>query len=42
MAAPTTAPAGDNPYGLLQALQEGGLISWTVFIILVAMSIFSF
>jgi len=42
MAAPTTAPAGDNPYGLMQALQEGGLISWTVFIILVAMSIFSF
>ena len=49
MAAPTTlmlaaaaAPAGDNPYGLLQALQEGGLISWTVFIILVAMSVFSF
>jgi biopolymer transport protein ExbB len=42
MAAPTTAPAGENPYGLLQALQEGGLISWTVFIILVAMSIFSF
>jgi len=41
MAAPTT-PAGDNPYGLLQALQEGGLISWTVFIILVAMSVFSF
>jgi biopolymer transport protein ExbB len=42
MAAPTTTPAGGNPYGLLQALQEGGLISWTVFIILVAMSIFSF
>ena len=49
MAAPTTlllaaaaAPAGDNPYGLMQALQEGGLISWTVFIILVAMSVFSF
>ena len=41
MAAPTT-PAGDNPYGLMQALQEGGLISWTVFIILVAMSVFSF
>ncbi len=26
----------------MQALQEGGLISWTVFIILVAMSVFSF
>jgi len=42
LAAAAAAPAGDNPYGLLQALQEGGLISWTVFIILVAMSIFSF
>ncbi len=42
MAAPTTAPAGDNPYGLLQALHEGGLISWTVFIILVACRSFSF
>src|SRR5919112_4918389 len=41
MATPAAAPA-DNPYGLMQALQEGGLISWTVFIILVAMSIFSF
>src|SRR5512139_3375461 len=48
MAAPTlilaaaAAPAGENPYGLLAALQEGGLISWSVFIILVAMSVFSF
>ena len=42
MATPAAAPAGGNPYGLMQALQEGGLISWTVFIILVAMSIFSF
>ena len=41
MAAPTPA-AGENPYGLFQALAEGGLISWTVFIILVGMSIFSF
>jgi biopolymer transport protein ExbB len=41
-AAAAPAAGGDNPYGLLQALQEGGLISWTVFIILVAMSIFSF
>ena len=32
MAAPT---ASENPYGLMQALQEGGLISWTTFIILV-------
>jgi len=41
MAAPTPA-AGENPYGLMQALNEGGLISWTVFIILVGMSVFSF
>ena len=40
--AAAAAPAGDNPYGLMQALQEGGLISWTTFIILVAMSVFSF
>ena len=48
MAAPTlilaaaAAPAGDSPYGLMQALQEGGLISWATFIILVGMSVFSF
>ena len=42
MATPAAAPAGNNPYGLFQALQQGGLISWTVFIILVGMSIFSF
>ena len=42
MAAPTTAPAGDSPYGLMQALHEGGLISWATFIILVGMSVFSF
>jgi biopolymer transport protein ExbB len=40
MAAP--APAAENPYGLMAALQEGGLISWTVFIILVIMSVGSF
>jgi biopolymer transport protein ExbB len=39
MAAPA---ANENPYGLWQALEEGGIISWTVFIILVAMSVFSF
>ena len=38
----TPAPAGDNPYGLMQALQEGGLISWTTFIILVIMSLGTF
>ena len=40
MAAP--AATGENPYGLMQALNEGGLISWATFIILVAMSVFSF
>ena len=35
-------PAAANPYGLMQALQQGGIISWTVFIILVIMSIGSF
>jgi biopolymer transport protein ExbB len=42
MATPAAAPAADNPYGLMQALQEGGLISWTVFIILVVMSVGTF
>ncbi|MFC7537143.1 MotA/TolQ/ExbB proton channel family protein [Sphingomonas sp. GCM10030256] len=41
MAAPA-APGGESPYGLLAALNEGGLISWATFIILVAMSVFSF
>ncbi len=41
MATPAPA-AADNPYGLMQALQEGGLISWTVFIILVIMSVGTF
>lgn len=31
------APQGENPYGLMQALEEGGLISQTVFAILVVM-----
>jgi biopolymer transport protein ExbB len=42
MATPAAAPAAANPYGLVQALQEGGLISWTVFIILVIMSVGTF
>jgi biopolymer transport protein ExbB len=43
LTAAAAAPAADdNPYGLFQALKEGGVISWTVFIILVAMSVFSF
>jgi biopolymer transport protein ExbB len=38
-AAPT---ATENPYGLMPALQQGGIIAWSVFIVLVGMSIFSF
>jgi biopolymer transport protein ExbB len=34
--------ASQNPYGLLEALEQGGVIAWTVFIILCGMSIFSF
>ena len=42
-AAAAAAPAaGDNPYGLMQALEQGGIIAWSVFIILVGMSVFSF
>jgi biopolymer transport protein ExbB len=41
-AAAAPAAGGANPYGLLPALQQGGIIAWSVFIILVAMSIFSF
>jgi biopolymer transport protein ExbB len=37
----TAAPA-ENPYGLMQALEEGGPISWSVFIILVIMSLGTF
>ncbi|RST31674.1 MotA/TolQ/ExbB proton channel family protein [Sphingomonas ginkgonis] len=44
MAAAATAPAAAdaNPYGLFQALKEGGVISWTVFTILVIMSVGTF
>ena len=42
-ASPTAAAAaGENPYGLRAALEQGGVIAWSVFIILVAMSVFSF
>jgi biopolymer transport protein ExbB len=34
--------AGGNPYGLIPALQQGGIIAISVFSILVIMSIFSF
>ena len=36
------AAGGENPYGLLPALQQGGIIAWSVFVILVGMSIISF
>jgi biopolymer transport protein ExbB len=42
MAAPTPAAAGENPYGLMAALEQGGIIAWAVFLILVFMSVFSF
>jgi len=32
------AAANSNPYGLMAALHQGGIIAWTVFIILVIMS----
>jgi biopolymer transport protein ExbB len=40
--AAAAAKAGENPYGLWAALQQGGVIAWSVFLILVAMSVFSF
>jgi biopolymer transport protein ExbB len=36
--APGAEAANSNPYGLLAALEQGGTIAWTVFIILVIMS----
>ena len=41
-AAAPAAAKGENPYGLIPALREGGLISQTVFGILVLMSVISF
>jgi biopolymer transport protein ExbB len=37
MATPAPA-AGENPYGLLAALEQGGTIAWATFLILVVMS----
>ena len=37
MAAPAAA-GGENPYGLMAALEQGGTIAWATFIILVVMS----
>ena len=42
IAAAAPAAAGENPYGLIPALMQGGIIAWSVFIILVGMSVFSF
>ena len=36
------ATTGENPSGLIPALQQGGIIAWSVFIILVGMSVISF
>ena len=38
MTTPAAAPAGENPYGLMAALEQGGTIAWAVFLILVVMS----
>jgi biopolymer transport protein ExbB len=35
-------PAANSNFGVLQALQQGGVITWSVFLILIGMSIFSF
>ena len=40
--AAAAAPAGENPYGLMAALEQGGVIAWATFLILVGMSVFSF
>lgn len=37
----TPPAAGENPYGLLAALEQGGAIAWATFIILVVMSMAS-
>lgn len=36
------APKPENPYGLMEALEQGGTIAWTVFLILCAMSVGTF
>lgn len=42
LAAGAAAPAGKNPYGLYESLQQGGIIAQSVFVILVIMSVGSF
>jgi biopolymer transport protein ExbB len=39
MAAPAAAPGGTNPYGIIPALQQGGLVTQFTFGILVIMSV---
>lgn len=41
-AAPAAAAGGSNPYGFIEALQQGGVIAWSVFLILATMSVVSF
>ncbi|PTQ13000.1 flagellar motor protein MotA [Sphingomonas oleivorans] len=38
MTTPAAPTGGENPYGLMAALEQGGTIAWAVFIILVVMS----
>src|SRR3546814_18221959 len=40
--AAAAAPKAENPYGLMEALEQGGSIAWTVFIILCGMSVGTF
>ena len=40
--AAAAAPKPENPYGLMEALEQGGTIAWATFIILVGMSVGTF
>ena len=42
LAAAAAPKAAENPYGLMEALEQGGTIACTVFIILVGMSVGTF
>jgi biopolymer transport protein ExbB len=42
IAAAAAPKAAENPYGLMEALEQGGVIAWTVFIILCGMSVGTF
>jgi len=39
MAAPAAAPGGENPYGIIPALQQGGIVAQFTFGVLVIMSV---